>query len=63
VNRTTTRLQNDACRLPGAVDGVNNFREAAVAKGTVAPKEKGPFANSSSVVADTVAFRPVDRFF
>jgi hypothetical protein len=28
-------LQNDACRLPGAVDRANNFRKAAVAKGTI----------------------------
>jgi hypothetical protein len=35
VNRTTTRLQNDTFRLPGAMDRANNFRKAAVTKGTI----------------------------
>jgi len=35
VSQTTTRLQNVACRLTGAVDRANDFRKAALGKETV----------------------------
>jgi hypothetical protein len=50
MQRTTSRLQNDACRLTGAGDRANNPRRAAVTKGTVRITT-GRYANRSKTYA------------